>query len=85
MLILSGLVVGRWWAIPVAALIWPGFLMAKHLGSEVQFLFGAAALGATNAAAGVAVHKLAFKLFQVARNRLHAKSTPLESDSKKQL
>jgi hypothetical protein len=42
-LIFGGLVVGRWWAVLVAALVWPAILAAKRIGSSVPFFLGAAA------------------------------------------
>jgi hypothetical protein len=80
-LILGGLVVGRWSAVLVAALVWPAILAAKHIGGSVPFFLGAAARGGANAAAGVAVHRVVFKLVRIARSTSRSKPTASKSNS----
>jgi hypothetical protein len=77
-LILGGLIVGRWWTLPIAAIIWPAVLISRHVGGGLPFIVGAAALGAANTAAGVTAHKVSVKLFHIARRASRAKSTPSE-------
>jgi hypothetical protein len=60
-LLLAGLVVGRWWFIPVAGLAWAVVVDASVL---------AFALGAANTAVGVAVHSAAFLLVRRLRTFL---------------
>jgi hypothetical protein len=79
-LILGGLVVGRWWTLPIAAIIWPAVLISRHVGGGLPFIAGAAALGVVNTAAGVAAHKVIVKLFHFKRRALRAKSTPSEAE-----
>lgn len=52
-----GIVIGRWWVVPAAGIVWVILLVAmNHLGlSEVPI---AAALAIANAAIGVAGHKV---------------------------
>jgi hypothetical protein len=82
-LILGGLVVGRWWAVLVAALVWPAILAAKHIGGGVSLFLGAAALGGANAAAGVAVHQVVFKLVRIARSTSRSKPTASKGSSER--
>jgi hypothetical protein len=82
-LILGGLVVGRWWVVLVAALVWPAILAAKHIEGSVPFFLGAAALGGANAAAGVAVHRVVFKLVRIARTTSRSKPTASDSNSER--
>jgi hypothetical protein len=82
-LILGGLVVGRWWAVLVAAVVWPAILAAKRIGSSVPFFLGAAALGGANAAAGVAVHRVVFKLVRIGRSTPRSKPTASKSNSER--
>jgi hypothetical protein len=51
--IVLGLIVGRWWFIPVAGLAW----LALILGIDGELLPWAFVVGAGNAAAGVVVHQ----------------------------
>lgn len=81
-LILGGLLVGRWWTLPIAAIIWPAVLISRHVGGGLPFIAGAAALGVLNTAAGVAAHKVIVKLFHIARRAVRAKPTPSEPDPK---
>jgi hypothetical protein len=50
-MILFGLVIGRWWAVPLGAVVWPALLLATGISGDIAL---AAALGAANAAVGVA-------------------------------
>ena len=55
--IAAGLIVGRWWAVPAAAIVWP--LLLVFVGDcGWDCLPVAAAFGAGNAAGGVALHQL---------------------------
>jgi predicted membrane protein len=57
-LIVAGLIVGRWWAAAVAAVVWP-IVLAFTLpdGRELDVLLGGALLAIANTLLGVAVHK----------------------------
>lgn len=58
-LLLVGLVLGRWWWLPLllAALGWPTLLVATEAMTVTPGLVGAAGLAVLNAAVGVAVHQ----------------------------
>ena len=66
--ILSGLIVGRWWIIPLVALAWALLLLLTGTISASQ-VPEAASLAAVNTAAGVLVHKALAWPFHFARNR----------------
>ena len=51
-----GLVVGRWWAVAVAAIGWAIALVATGVVGLDDAAIGAAALAAANATVGVAIH-----------------------------
>jgi hypothetical protein len=55
-LLVAGLAVGRWWALPVAAVAWVTLLLATGVIGLAE-IPAAAALALANAAVGVAVHK----------------------------
>lgn len=58
-MIMLGLVLGRWWqvALAAAAVLWPTLLLVDGvMGASIELL-GAALLSAANAAVGVAVHQ----------------------------
>ena len=57
--ILAGLVVGRWWSVPIIGALW-AVLVAVDVGGASASAF---LLGAVNAAVGVGVHVLIRKLF----------------------
>jgi hypothetical protein len=57
-LLLPGLLLGRWWLVPLAAVVWPGLLVATGVGSGAGFLLAAGALAAANMAVGVGVHRV---------------------------
>ncbi len=63
-LLLAGLVVGRWWFVLVAAVVWPVLLVVDGVdtGPAWDFALGAGALAAANTAVGVAVHRAAVVL-----------------------
>lgn len=67
-MILFGLVLGRWWksAIVAGAALWPAILIPGGIVDGIDVL-GAAALGAVNTAAGVAIHRLALWLIRSTR------------------
>ncbi len=54
--IVLGLVVGRWWAVAVAAIGWALALVATGVVALDEGAVGAASLAAANAMVGVAVH-----------------------------
>jgi hypothetical protein len=68
-LVLAGLVVGRWWLVPVAAVLWPMLLVSIEAWSVSlpSVLLGGVIVGAANTAAGVAVHLLAVVLIRALR------------------
>ena len=70
-LIVAGVIIGRWWALPIAAIVWPAVLIGRHVGGGLPFILSAAALGAANTAVGVAAHKIGIKLLRKARRALH--------------
>jgi hypothetical protein len=57
-LLLAGLIVGRWWAAAVAAVVWP-IVLALTLpdGRELDVVVVGALLAVANTLVGVAVHK----------------------------
>lgn len=57
--LLAGLVVGRWWSIPVLALLWVVLLYVGAAPETAADAAAGAALAAANAAVGVAAHRLA--------------------------
>ncbi len=67
-MILLGLVLGRWWksAIAGGAVVWPAILAFGGVIGGTDML-GAAAVGALNTAAGVAVHQAALWLVRSIR------------------
>ena len=56
-LLLAGLLAGRWYVVALASVVWPAVLVLDGIASSPASLLGAAALAAANTAAGVAVHK----------------------------
>jgi len=58
-MIVFGLVFGRWWrpTLVLAALIWPGMLVADNVMDVELGLLAAAGLGALNAGVGILVHQ----------------------------
>ena len=75
-MILFGLVLGRWWksAIAAGAVVWPAILVLAGIIGGPDVL-GAAALGAANTAAGVAVHQAALWLVRSIRHDRPAPSS----------
>jgi len=67
-MILFGLVFGRWWKLATAAgaVLWSAILVFAGVIGGTDVL-GAAALGALNTAAGVAVHQAALWLVRSIR------------------
>ena len=55
-LLLPALIIGRWWLIPIAAVVWP--LLIADTCTTLDCRLGAAVLAAVNAAVGVGVHQL---------------------------
>jgi hypothetical protein len=56
-LLLPGLIAGRWWLVPIAAVGWPVLLMVGAIATGWQFGASAGALAAANVAFAVAVHR----------------------------
>jgi hypothetical protein len=58
-LLVAGLLLGRWWrfALAAAALAWPGVLLVTGVVGIEWALLGAAALAVANTLVGVAVHQ----------------------------
>jgi len=56
-LLLPGLILGRWWLVPVAAIGWPALLLLDGIGQGWGFAAGAGALAAANVAVAVALHR----------------------------
>jgi hypothetical protein len=72
-LILFGLVFGRWWrsSLAVAAVGWPVALVASDVMSVEPGLLGASALAVANTAVGVLVHQGVLRIIRkVQRSRL---------------
>lgn len=64
--IVAGLIVGRWWAIPLIGLAWAAWILIEAVCAGWCFA-QASLLGAANAAVGVAMHRGARHLLM--RNR----------------
>jgi hypothetical protein len=64
-LLLSGALIGRWWLVAVAAVVWPALLIVTGVDSGAGFAVGARALGAANMAVGVAAHKPIVRLVRL--------------------
>ena len=65
-MIVAGLVVGRWWAVPLGAVAWSGLVVAfGDCGWGCVAL--ASLLGAANTAAGVGVHVAVRALLRAVR------------------
>ncbi|MHB8187795.1 MAG: hypothetical protein ACYDDU_17345 [Dermatophilaceae bacterium] len=75
-MILFGLVFGRWWKSAIAAgvVLWPAILVFAGVIGGADVL-GAAALGALNTTAGVAVHQVALWLVRSIRRDRPAPSS----------
>ncbi len=52
--LVAAFLAGRWWAIPVAALVWVVMFIVVVGGGAIEATLGAALLAAANAAIGVA-------------------------------
>jgi hypothetical protein len=63
-LILFGLVFGHWWrtTLAVAFVGWPVLLLASGVDIELGSLPAAAGLGAANAAVGILIHQVVWRL-----------------------
>jgi hypothetical protein len=65
-LLLVGVAIGRWWAVPASALAWVGLLLATNtIGGGT--LLAAAGLAAANALVGVLVRKTAAQVIATGR------------------
>jgi Flp pilus assembly protein protease CpaA len=74
-ILLPSFLVGRWWTIPIAAVLWTVLLLATGTIGAADIPL-AAGLGAANAAVGVAVHQTLRSLF-----RLRPRRAPTEGSS----
>lgn len=83
-LILAGLIVGRWWMLPLAAIVWPAILISRDLGTGLHFAVVAAAFAVANTAAAVLAHKGIVKLFPLVRKALQGDTTKAEHSSRDQ-
>ncbi|GAA0242578.1 hypothetical protein [Cryptosporangium japonicum] len=63
-LILLGMICGRWWrsSLVAAAVGWPTLLVAADVMSVSAGLLGASALATVNAAVGVAIHQMVWRI-----------------------
>jgi Flp pilus assembly protein protease CpaA len=64
-ILLPSFLIGRWWTIPIAAVLWTVLLLATGTIGAADIPL-AAGLGAANAAVGVAVHQALRGLFRPA-------------------
>lgn len=73
-LILAGLVTGRWWriTIPVAAIGWPVVLAATGVTTDAADLAAGAALAAANTTVGVLVYLAVARLWMAIRGHSRA-------------
>ncbi len=55
--ILTGLLIGRWWAVAASAVVWPIVLVSTGVLAVDAGVLAAAYLAAGNALIGVAVHR----------------------------
>ena len=71
-LLIAGLVVGRWWLVPVGAVLWPALLLADGVdtGSAWQFAAAAGVLAAANVAVPVALRRVAAYLLRLLKRFL---------------
>jgi hypothetical protein len=74
-LILFGLVFGRWWRLSLiaAALGWPVRLVATGVMSVEPELLGASGLAIANTGVGVLIHQGVLRMI---RKRWHSRSSP---------
>jgi hypothetical protein len=77
LLILAGIVVGRWWSIPLAMVAWPALLIGTGTGSDLSVIAGASLIAVPNGARGVGLHRVIRRLWSLAR---HARSRGARSD-----
>lgn len=70
-LLLPGLIVGRWWLVPIAAVAWPVLLMVDGIGAGWRFGVSAGALAAANVAFAVAIHRGTASLLRHLAQFLH--------------
>lgn len=73
--VVIGALVGRWWALPVAATAWV-VLLRVDAPCGWDCAFGGAALAALNAAGGVAIHRM----FRIGACRFRKRSSPTTGD-----
>lgn len=66
-LILGGLVVGRWWMVPVAMVAWPALLIGTGVGSGPHLIAGGSLIAVPNVALGVVLHRVVRRLWHLAR------------------
>lgn len=81
LLILVGLIVGRWWVLPLVAVIWPAILIGRDLGTGLHFAVVGTAFAVANTAVGVLAHKGIVKLFRLVRKASQGNMTKTEHSS----
>ena len=69
-LILVGLLGGRWYLVPIAAVAWAAILGVTGTISGFETYAEAAALGAANTAVGVALHQIIVRFLRGARSKM---------------
>jgi hypothetical protein len=67
-ILIPSLAIGRWWTIPVAAILWTALLLEMGTIGAAD-IPAAAGLAAANAAIGVVVHQALRSLFRQFRGR----------------
>jgi hypothetical protein len=73
-ILLPSFIIGRWWVIPAAAVIWAILLLATDTIGAAD-IPGAAAFAAANATVGVVAHKVIIWPFRLAWRRRAAHSS----------
>src|SRR5262245_52575578 len=56
-LILAGFVVGRWWIVPVAMVVWPALMIGTGVDSGIHVIAAGSLIAVPNVALGVALHR----------------------------
>ena len=73
-LIFWGLIVGRWWMVPLAAVVWP--VLVRDVCTTLDCRVSASALGALNMAIAVGVHQLVRVGWRRSRGRVQLTPEP---------
>jgi hypothetical protein len=56
-LILAGLIVGRWWIVPIAMVAWPALLIGTGIDSGIRVIAAGSLIPVPNVALGVALRR----------------------------